>query len=184
MIRFAPIFSIAIPLFSVFISLAAFAYSLSNSRFQARRDITIRMFERWSSSHFNEHRARAFEMFADAKGLSTERKFAQQYLIGNSEYIRHFGAIEHFIVDLGRLAENKQLDRSLSRALFFDSVQFWDYVFSWFDWQARQEGWEIEVSDHIAALHSYWRRVRPSLDQRLHQMEMYIKSRKDDPSPA
>lgn len=151
----------AAPVMAIALSLVALIYSFYNSKFQGRRDLTVRMFERWSSPAFNEYRSRAFEMFSDSIND----------LAGSPEYIRNFGAIEHFIVDLGRLADSKQLDMKLSRSLFFDIIQFWDGVFSSFAWGEGQEGWEIEVSRNIEKLYFYWGRRRPNIDQRLKRVE-------------
>jgi hypothetical protein len=162
----------AAPVMAIALSLVALIYSFYNSKFQGRRDLTVRMFERWSSPAFNEHRSRAFEMFSDSIKDSRDRGSNKEYLVGSPDYIRNFGAIEHFFVDLGRLADSKQLDRKLSRSLFFDNVQFWDGVFSSFEWGEGQQGWEIEVSRYIDRLYFYWGLSRPNIDQRLKRFEM------------
>jgi hypothetical protein len=154
-------------LFALVISLSVLVFNITDSHFRRRRELTIRMFERWTSPAFNEYRSRAFEIYNGLNRETRATEFNSDTLSTDPEFIRNFGAIEHFFDDLGRLAKARQLDRSLSLHQFLDSVEFWDGVFTSLDWgNSVRAGWQVTVSKHINRLYKYWKRRRPNTQQR------------------
>lgn len=114
---------------------ATLIYQWYADRRRNARDLTVRMYERWTSDQLRTSRSHAWRVFhrywdpADPKRKVDIRKFSEkedtQWLLGN---------IEHFFDDLGRLGKAGELHKHLSHELFKDILDQWYSLFTCIDW--------------------------------------------------
>lgn len=107
------------------------AQQLSLAQNKERRDLTIKMLDRWTSKDMREHRLVASKLLNEeykAKGDAYSLNLTDLRYY-HSDALGHFNEVCHFFSDLNMLLSEHALDKELSVTLFKSSVVPWFKLF-------------------------------------------------------
>lgn len=147
---------------ALFVSAAILGFQVLKHITDRKREMTIRMFEKWTSASYHDHRAKADEVYTRFKAeyikSGLEEKIPIEKLSLMPDASVELGIIEHFFDDLGRLATGGALDRKLSRLLFQDIADYWISAIHRFDWSnSKDADWYSRFfKPHTEGLYEFW----------------------------
>lgn len=166
----------SIPELLVFLAaVATLVYSVSRDQWRSRRDLTIRLHEKWTDESYRKARQIAWTAFLecrakqleDHQGTKIPLSQIYQKQSGAEWAEHHMGTVEHFFDDLGRFAEIGALDSKVSKVAFLDIANIWFTVFSKIDWEYQDaDWWEKSVLEHRKRLYQFWgEEFKPEMDR-------------------